>query len=172
MFRILSWLFRGSSSNDDGDEPEWRPAGRCGRAKDFPLYYPADHETFLPRLSVAGIHFRMKDALRFAHGQDQQIQLVREPHNPDDRNAIQVYGVYARGRKFIGYVPRDDAAYLARANMYDDLLPLLARIFEATTHDGEPFLDVTFQIMGPVARKAEFHAASKRRRRAKPAESP
>lgn len=42
---------------------------------------------------------------------DEELQLVREPKNPYDRNAVAVYS--SDGQK-LGYVPKEDAPMVAR----------------------------------------------------------
>src|SRR5438105_3118824 len=44
-------------------------------------------------LEVAGVTHRIENAVAFAKRQDQCLELVRDPDNPHDPNAIKVIGV-------------------------------------------------------------------------------
>src|SRR3954462_2576213 len=67
-------------------------------------------------LEVAGIEHNQADALAFANGKKQQIELEADPANEQDPNAIKVFGIStgwtSKNRKFLGYLPADSAAFL------------------------------------------------------------
>ena len=150
---------------------DWEPAGK-GRAKAFLPPYPADFQIYLPHIAVAGLSFRKDEALSFANSQAQTIELERKPGNRHDKNAIRVIGVSKHGRAFIGYIPKEVTAHIARSNMFDILKPRLGRIYEASSspHDSEwngHYLEVMIQIIGPKVAKAQFDEISKLTRRRK-----
>lgn len=170
MFRFLSRLVARTASrephptvNADADS-EWEPAGQRGRAKNFLPSYPSDFQIYLPGITLAGITFRKEYAPTFAHSRNQTIELEREEGNSHDRNAIKVNGACSLGRAFIGYVPKDVAVHIVRSGMLDVIRPRLDRIFESDTYQGDPYLEIRFQIVGPKVRKAEFAAAARKRR--------
>lgn len=68
-----------------------------------------------------------------------RLELVREPDNPHDRQAIRVDW---RGRK-LGYVPRRENRILAAA--LDNGEPLLARIVELRAHP-DPWQRLRFEV--------------------------
>jgi hypothetical protein len=120
---------------------------------------------------VAGITFRFVDAATFANSHCLSVELEREPTNKSDRNAIKVIGVCQRGRYFIGYVPKDICAHVARSGMYNVLRPRLTRIYTAEQSKGgdfdQPYVEIQVQLVGPKERKAEFEAAAKAPRKRK-----
>ena len=95
-------------------------------------------------VDIAGVGHRQEVA-RACHA-GQAVTLERDPHNPDDGNAIRVMA----GRRQLGFVPRDHAV--------DDLAPMLdsgdwvveARIDRLVRGEvvirGEPTVGVRLQI--------------------------
>jgi HIRAN domain len=143
---------------------DWETAGENGRAKVFLPPIPARFQIYMAGIMLAGISFRKRDALAFAHSRGQMIERQREPDNSHDPNAIQIYGVCSRGREFVGYVPKADAAYIARSGMFAELQPRLDRMYLSFTNARNPYLEIRFQILGPKGKKAEFQAAAAKRR--------
>ena len=127
---------------------------------------PHGHQRFLPPIpkgfqiyaghgvgiSVVGISFRRRNALRFAAGMDQALLFEREPHNPHDQNAIKVIGVCGDSRDLIGYVPRDLASRLVEGKLTEIVRPRLISIW-CGDRGG---VDIAFQIVGPKERKVDF----------------
>jgi len=80
-----------------------------------PEGFPRKVEEFI---SIAGItqEGRQKDAVKFMSGKERQIELRREPNNPYDNNAIEVYGHYVLEGKShsckLGYLPAKTAKEL------------------------------------------------------------
>nr|WP_249185864.1 HIRAN domain-containing protein [Burkholderia ambifaria] len=110
-------------------------------------------------ISVVGIQYRRRDALRFAAGSDQALLFEREPHNPQDPNAIKVIGVCRSSRDFIGYVPRDLASQLVESELTEIVQPRLISIWCS----GGGYVDIAFQIVGPKERKIDFDRVPYRR---------
>lgn len=168
-----SWLWpktgvnTGASDEVDIGEDEWMPAGR-GRVKRYGPSYPDDYRIFDRHVPISGIGYRKNEALRFVNSDGLSIELEREPKSPHDPNAIKVIGISRRRRSFIGYIPRCVAAGIARSGMFDVLRPRLISIYEAPPSEsdvkwGGPRLEITIQIVGPKAMKAQFQAATEER---------
>ena len=85
-----------------------------------------------PMFEIAGIHYRIADAERFVRaakrceekGWSYWLDVVREPDNPHDSNAIAVMGVWTHRTQLLrrmkaesvqlGYIPREMAAEVPR----------------------------------------------------------
>jgi hypothetical protein len=175
VFRLLIRLIRGRAvpgarpAIDTAAIFDWEMAGENGRAKVFLPPIPAGLQIYMPGIMLAGIKFHKRVALAFAHSRDQTIELQREADNSHDPNAIQVIGVCSRGRELVGYVPKTDAAFIARSGMFAELQPRIDRMYVSFYNANDPYLEIRFQIIGPKGRKAEFHAAAVKRRSRKPA---
>lgn len=79
--------------------------------------YPAGWSVWAGDEEVAGINHRLHNAKRFAKARNQAIELVLEPSNRHDPNAIKVMGVY-QGWFFtrhvhLGYVEAGTAQRIA-----------------------------------------------------------
>lgn len=116
---LLDWLFGGRRKDDDRDSAQASPASTAAR----PAIPPS------PKLPVQRVPFitwregsypmevvgesQFQDALericgphtREGYRVEVNATLIREPHNPHDRNAV---GVEVYGEK-VGYLSRDDA---------------------------------------------------------------
>jgi HIRAN domain len=81
-------------------------------------------------MPVAGISHYVDSATAFIVGHGRSVELIREPDNPHDKNAIRVVGHWSkRGRQHsgtIGYVPRWFAEEIASEYAAD--MPLGAKI--------------------------------------------
>jgi hypothetical protein len=65
--------------------------------------------------SIVGESFGdRQDIIRDFARTNTPIKLIREPDNPNDKNAIAVQIQTPSGQQTIGYVGREDAAYLAK----------------------------------------------------------
>ncbi|PQQ45494.1 HIRAN domain-containing protein [Bacillus thuringiensis] len=77
--------------------------------------FPRKVEEFV---SIVGImqDGRQKDTVKFMQGKERQIEIRREPNNPYDKNAIEVYGHYVlEGKSYsckLGYIPAQTAKKL------------------------------------------------------------
>lgn len=153
---ILAFLFYALTRTSSGSKPSGKssPSGKsAGRGKNFLPPIPKGFQIFDGRLSVAGIEHKRDDAIRFADDSDQTLALERETNNTHDANAIKIIGVSRGKRRFIGYVPREIAAQIVGSGLVEVVLPRLERIWRT---DGG-FVDVTFQIVGPKDRKAQYN---------------
>lgn len=137
-----------------------QPYERFGRDRHRP---PGDWVQATPLLEVAGIVFRKRDAGAFfvavaraeREGRRYGLELERQPDNPEDANAIAVYGVAAERRLLrgwrerrwhIGFVPRAVAAEIV-ASFTERGLPIAAELY-SLFRQGD-FLEVRFFVLGP-----------------------
>ena len=97
---------------------------------------------------VAGIFYRKASAAKFIRGKEHQVELVREPNNRHDPNAIQVFGsvrgLFGKKRLLIGYVPADIAKRLVSTGILRSVVPRLRYL----KLDGD-YITVSFEIVGP-----------------------
>ena len=90
--------------------------------------------------NVAGISYRQDAASRCQVGDP--VQLIREPENPHDENAIQVLSIDGEP---LGYIPRSQSAELA-ADM-DSLSRVSATIKKVTGgYDDKPTIGLVLEI--------------------------
>ncbi|WP_080423012.1 HIRAN domain-containing protein [Burkholderia ubonensis] len=143
-----------SSEEDEYNPPRGQQRFLPSIPKGFQIY--AGHGV---GISVVGIQYRRRDALRFAAGSDQALLFEREPHNPQDPNAIKVIGVSGSSRDLIGYVPRDWASQLIEGKLAEIVQPRLVSIWCS----GGGYVDIAFQIVGPKERKIDFDGVPYRR---------
>ncbi|WP_334042674.1 HIRAN domain-containing protein [Burkholderia ambifaria] len=144
----------GSGEEDDFNPPRGRQRFLPPIPKDFQIY--VGHGV---GISVVGIQYRRRNALRFAVDCEQTLLFEREPYNPHDPNAIKVIGVCGSSRDFIGYVPRDLASQLVESELVEVVQPRLISIWCS----GGGYVDIAFQIVGPKKRKVDFDRAPYRR---------
>jgi hypothetical protein len=171
---LFGWFRKRKDDGPAIEKVEWEPSGP-GMVKNVLAEYP-DGFVIYCGFNVAGITFQFVDAARFANSQSLSIELEREPTNKHDRNAIKVIGVSQRARYFVGHVPKDICAQVARSGLCDVLLPRLTRIYTAEQYEGSDFdhayLEIQIQLVGPKAQKTEFQAAAKAPRKRKAASGP
>ena len=110
----------------------------------FPI--PDGFQIYEEWLEVAGIQYRKDAARAFMAGTDLALELVREPNNARDPNAIMVIGWCRRigrwQRHHIGYVERGVAAAIVAGNFWGYVLARLMR----TLGDGG-FAEVGYQLL-------------------------
>lgn len=74
----------------------------------------------------------VRAAIKFIDGSNQRLELVKDPHNPHDKNAVRVVGRWSDDAGIeksaqLGWVPRDTAAELAE-DLDGESQPLYATI--------------------------------------------
>ena len=127
------------------------PTQATDERKRFCPPMPAGYHLYADRVSVAGIRFRNKDAVRFAQASRHSLRFERQPSNEHDPNAIKVIGITPEGEHFLGYVWKARAAQIVEAGLYDQVRPRLISIY----FQGG-YVDVEYQIVGPKSEKAWF----------------
>ena len=125
------------------------------------IRFPADIPEGKVRLAcyeeVAGISFRIENAVAFAKGRNHRLELEREPGNAHDPNAIKVLGVYKgwvfEHRVHIGYVPADLASLIAERGIFGQIEAYLRNIW----HGGyaKDSVHVNFDIFQPEPPEVE-----------------
>lgn len=92
--------------------------------------YPPGYSAEYRHIQVAGTSHRKGDVITFIRGDKRRLQLVKEPHNKFDENAIAVYGeCLFRGKPFrahLGYLPKEVAAELT---LHTDIKAALTKMF-------------------------------------------
>lgn len=112
---------------------------------------PVDMKLFYVREEVAGIGFQLANAVLFATGTEQQLELELDPTNQFDPNAIKVLGSYTTGifhfKVPIGHVSAETARDIANQGRFTMLKPRLRNIW-CGGHE-RPVVIVQYDIMGP-----------------------
>ena len=120
--KILWKLLISGADEEDDEEEEYVPPKRKGPKpisvfQDFPLGFTS---LVAREVAVAGISkgSQRKAAKACIEGRDQKVELLKDPDNPHDPNAIRVVAHWRdkRGRwnsDQIGWVPRDLARQIA-----------------------------------------------------------
>lgn len=90
--------------------------------------------SYLPDVQVSGTSRRKKEVEEFIFGKKRQVRLEREPDNPHDHNAIQVYGSWMtpdgeREEEFLGYIEKDIAADIAKSAPNYPIEAVIDRMF-------------------------------------------
>ena len=127
------------------------PTHSTDERKRFLPPMPTGHQIYADRLSIAGIRFRKKDAIRFAKASRQSLRFERQPANEHDPNAIKVIGITPEGEHFLGYVWSALAAQIVETNLYDQVRPRLMSIYFQ-----DEYVDVEYQVVGPRSEKGWF----------------
>lgn len=113
---------------------------------------------------VSGIHYHKAAAARFIRGKEHQLELVREPTNRHDPNAIRIIGsvkgLFGRKRLFIGYVPAEIAKRMVHTGVMGSVIPRLRYL----RLDGE-YVTVSFEILGPKSTIEKYSPKSKKKRK-------
>jgi hypothetical protein len=109
---------------------------------------PIGWRIYEPRLYVAGLSFRQRNALAFCKASSQSLEFQLEPTNVHDSNAIQINGcwpgIFFQAKKHIGFVERATAANIAVSGLGDILRPRLL-----STYFSGRYTEVGYQIIGP-----------------------
>ena len=156
ILAIVGFLLYALTRKAKGDGSATKSLGSgnsAGKGTNFLPPIPKGFQIFASRLSVAGIQYRRDDALRFANDSDQTVALERDSDNPHDPNALKVIGVGREMRRVIGYVPREAAEQIVGSGLADVVQARLERIWCG----GDGYVDITFQIIGPKDKKAQFY---------------
>ena len=115
-------------------------------------------------VEVAGISHRKAQVIAFAKRQQHSLELEREPNNRHDPNAIKVFGRakgwFFWGRFFLGYLPKETAARIARDGLWGQVSPRLRNIWWGGYV--QDFLVVRLEVIAP---KPEKPAKAKRRKK-------
>ncbi len=119
------------------------------------LYFDSDipegMRTYSDREEVAGIEFRIQNAIAFASGTEQALELLPEPTNPHDANAIMVIGSYVTGpfrhKVHIGYVSAETARFVAENHWTSYAMARLRNVWAGGYH--RPVVIVRFSILVP-----------------------
>lgn len=86
---------------------------------------PEGMELYSKDVAIAGVYYRHEPCLRFVEGKKRRIELVADPMNCSDKNAIAVFGRFLEGstkRRFhLGYLPRDEALRVASDGIMNSL---------------------------------------------------
>ena len=149
---LLYCTLSGKNSSSGAAKPSPEKRKFSEKALDFLPPIPRGFQIFAPCLSVAGIQYRLDDALLFADESDQALALEPEPSNPNDPNALRVIGAARGMRCFIGYVPKEVAEQIVGSGLTNTVQVRLERIWRS----GNGYVDVTFQIIGPKDKKAQY----------------
>ena len=102
IIKFILSLFRRSNAQDEDGEISKRFSGNI----------PSGYQIYIGNVSLAGIKFHKTDAIHFIKGENHSIELVRDPTNKYDANAIKVMGVSSGCKYHIGFIPADLAKEL------------------------------------------------------------
>lgn len=119
---------------------------------DFLPIIPPGFQIFAWRVSVAGIHFRKEDALKFIRSPGKTLVFERDVVNAKDANAVKVIGVVGAAQHFLGYVPAEVAEQIVGSGLFDVVRARLERTY--ASEDG--YVDVMFQVIGPKSQKQDY----------------
>lgn len=116
---------------------------------------PDGYRVYVPKTLVSGSHYRHHQVEELFGFEQPHIQLVAEPTNEHDPNAIKVLASNRRSGSqiHVGYVPAKLAKKITRSGMIRELHPRL-RMVEAGG-----FVNVEFDICGPKSGMAAFDDA-------------
>lgn len=114
---------------------------------------------------VAGVQHRMGNVLAFARRSQHRLELEREPRNRHDPNAIKVIGI-SRGwffwrRDFLGYVPAEIAAQIAKEAKWDVIVARLRGVWAGGYHKDVVY--IRFDILEPKPAKEPTAKRKKKR---------
>jgi hypothetical protein len=161
---FFDWIYSFFAPSKADDNP-WFEVGGDGWIKKYLDPYDRKEYQIYERFDVAGIWFRMPEALEWANGRNLSVELVRESNNAHDRNAIKVLGKSDRGVTHIGYVPKALAKKVATTGVFDGLKPRLIELHKRENVYNEEkdewfsYLYVSMQIIGPKATRDRFFKA-------------
>lgn len=114
---------------------------------------PEGFQIYEERLEVAGVVHRKHDAQVFVRASKKWLEFERDAQNEHDGNAIKVIGCSKRWfgtrRKFLGYVPRDVAERMVKANVDASIKPRLLKTYLGDSG----YVEILFQIIGPKRSK-------------------
>lgn len=118
---------------------------------------PEGYQVWKNQAEVAGVHFHMDAARKFARGSNQSLQFERELKNTTDRNAIKVIGVtrfwFFFRKHHIGYVDTDLSNQIATRCDLKMLKPRLVQIWWSGNE--KDFIVIRYQIL--QSSKAKWH---------------
>jgi hypothetical protein len=122
---------------------------------------PEGCQIFETTVGLVGIEYRRDDVIEFISGTGHGLEIVAEPNNDDDPNALAVIGVTQgwifKKRKMIGYIPREIAAQIAESCGIQSLKPRLRNIYIGYND----YCIVEFDLVGPKSMVKEYRSARK-----------
>lgn len=119
---------------------------------------PEGYQIYDEWLTVAGVQHRRAEVAAFIKGRQPWLEFELEPSNRHDPNAIKVIGcnrgLLGPKRRHLGYVPAEVAERIARGGFRGLVRPRLWKTYLGDSG----FVEVGFQLLGPVGRKHEYEA--------------
>lgn len=122
--------------------------------KRFPI--PDGYRIYSDDVDVAGLQHHKGAAILFAGSKHPWVELLPEPTNKYDKNAIVVLGCW-RGwwwtsRRPIGFIPRGLAQTVAESGLFPVIQPRLKMTYLSAYY----FVEVQIQLVGPKDKYADF----------------
>ncbi len=113
MFGFLKWLFGSKQTKKQVTIKTEVSDGYCLFPDDIGDDVIADFNFF-----VKGVHYRKKNIIKWATGEDLALTHRREPSNKHDPNAIAIYGTSSNGKFKLGYVDAELAEVLTETGLH------------------------------------------------------
>jgi len=140
------------------------PISRRSENENFNLRFlpsiPQGYCIYETDLEITDLWFHQHAVHQFITATEHGICLVPEPNNSENRNSIAAYGVMpstSRGKPLtvqIGYLPRDIAGRIVRAELESVIIPRLRNVWSG----GKRSTAVGIDLLGPRDVKARFIA--------------
>lgn len=121
-------------------------------AKSFLPPIPKGYQIYAARFPIAGMHLRKNEVAAFVQGNNQSLELLREPDNAHDANAIKLIGVMDTIKVTLGYLPKELASQIVTTGLFDVVRPRLDRFYVG--HNS--FVEIQYQVIGPKVEKNKF----------------
>jgi hypothetical protein len=118
--------------------------------------YPKSFVIYENDVEVAGVYYRLENALAFAYGENQALELIPEPDNPHGKNAIKVIGAFERNgewlRVHVGYIPHGYSAQINQGGFTPHVRARLRNIWVSDTNH----MVIRFDLIGPKEYKQAY----------------
>ena len=116
----------------------------------FKVAIPDGYRIFEKEFEIAGISFKKNNFIKIMKNKVQiAFELVPEPNNPKDVNAIQIVGsrkgFFGQVSKPLGYVPAAISSYVADSKLLEELMVRPKRLY--VSDNG--YIEFIFDILGP-----------------------
>jgi hypothetical protein len=115
----------------------------------YKVAIPNGYKIFFSEMEVAGLNYRMDDFIKLCRSKKAEIDMVPEPRNTHDKNAIKVIaiikGIFWDKKLHLGYVPRDVAKRIADTGVIDIIKIRLKEIWLGDRGGAK----VVFDLVGP-----------------------